>query len=132
MAYRTEQRENLYGLFERESARVLVRFLSQLFRPNSMNRRVFSGLCAAFLLATLLFSSAFVADEADHDCSGHDCPTCLVIQNCIANLQLLGSSPGGTATVSAPAVSSRSDAVVVCAYRAPSTTLKHLDVRFDE
>lgn len=70
----------------------MTRFLRQLFCPNDSNRRIFSGVLAAFLLAALFFSSAFVAHEADHDCIGRDCPICLEIQNCVANFQLLGSS----------------------------------------
>ena len=91
-----------------------------------------SGACAAFVLATIAFSSAFVAAEADHDCCGRDCPVCLELQVCVANFQLLGASPGGTADVAEPAASPRSDAGAVCAYRAQSPTLQRLDVRFDE
>lgn len=110
----------------------MTRFLRQLFHPNAQNRRLFSGLCAAFLLAVMLFSSALIAHEADHDCVGHDCPTCQEMQACVGNLQLLGSSLGDAAVVAAPAVASSSDVFVGCAFRAPSLTLQRLDVRFDE
>ena len=91
-----------------------------------------SGVCAAFVLTTIAFSSLFVSAEADHDCHGQDCPVCQEMQACVANFQLLGTSLGETAGVSAPAVSFCPDARVVCTYRAPAQTLQRLDVRFDE
>ena len=113
MTYRTEQREKQYGLFTR-------------------SRRLFSGLLSAILLAVILFSSAFVASESDHDCSGRDCPICLELRYCVANIQLLGSAFGGDAVVTAQAAPIGLDAGAVCWYRAPAWTLQRLDVRFDE
>ena len=109
----------------------MTRFLRQLFCPNDSNRRIFSGVLAAFLLAALFFSSAFVAHEADHDCIGRDCPICLEIQNCVANFQLLGSSAASGETPLPKTVLSTVE-TVPCARRAPATTLQSLDVRFDE
>ena len=105
--------------------------LRRVFRPNAHTRRVLSGLCAAFVLATLAFSSVFVTVEADHDCDGHDCPICLEMQSCVANFQLLGSS---TASGESPLPEKNlfTVATVPCARRAPATTLQSLDVRFDE
>ena len=110
----------------------MTRFFRQLLSPNGSHRRIFSGLLSAFLLAVLLFSSAFVASEADHDCSGHDCPICLELQSCVANFQLLGSSLGGETVVPVPLAPGGFDARTVCSYRAPALTLQRLDVRFDE
>lgn len=109
----------------------MTRFFRQLFCPNKSNRGIFSGLLAAFLLAVLVFSSAFVAVEADHDCTGHDCPICLEMQNCVANLQLLGSSTA-SGTIRLPQTGHFTIETVPCARRAPATTLQSLDVRFDE
>ena len=90
-----------------------------------------AGLCAAFVLATLAFSSVFVTVEADHDCHGQDCSVCLEMQACVANFQLLGSSTasGGPPI---PATTLSFAETVPCARRAPATTLQSLDVRFDE
>ena len=96
------------------------------------NRRIFSGLLSAFVLSVLLFSSAFVASESDHDCSGRDCPICLELQNCVATIQLMGSALGGDAVVPAQAESIGLDASAFCSYRAPVLTLQRLGVRFDE
>ena len=109
----------------------MTRFLRQLFCPNDSNRRIFSGVLAAFLLAALFFSSAFVAAEADHDCCGHDCPICLEMQNCVANFQLLGSS-AASSTILLPETCHFTVETAPCARRAPVTTLQSLDVRFDE
>ena len=102
-----------------------------MFRLSAKSRRVLSGLCAAVILVTISFSSAFVSVEADHDCAGRDCPICLELQNCVANFQLLGSSasPGEEPL---PAVSIFAVETVPRTHRAPATTLRTLDVRFDE
>ena len=105
--------------------------IRRIFRPNAHTRRVLSGLCAAFVLATLSFSSVFVATEANHDCGGEDCPICQEIQTCIENFQLVGSS---TPTCDGPLLGATLSTVETapCACRAPATTLQSLDVRFDE
>ena len=105
--------------------------LRRVFRPNAHTRRVLSGLCAAFVLATLAFSSVFVTVEADHDCGGHDCPICVEMQNCVANFQLLGSSTTSGASI-LPETCQFAVETAQCARRAPVTTLQSLDVRFDE
>ena len=105
--------------------------IRRVFRPNAHTRRVLSGLCAAFVLAILAFSSVFISVEADHDCHGHDCPVCLEMQTCVANFQLLGSSTASGESP-LPATTPFSVETVPCARRAPATTLQSLDVRFDE
>ena len=105
--------------------------LHRVFRPNARNRRVWSGLGAAFVLATIAFSSLFVSVEADHDCLGHDCPICQEMQTCVANFQLLGSPPPSCDSP-LPDASLSTAETVPCARRAPATTLQTLDVRFDE
>lgn len=103
----------------------------RVFRPNAHTRRVLSGLCAAFVLATVAFSSVFVATEADHDCGGQDCTVCQDIQTCIENFQLVGSS-APTCESSLPGTALSTVETTPCARRAPATTLQSLDVRFDE
>lgn len=50
---------------------------------------------ATFLIAIaasiLIFSIAYIVKEADHDCSGADCPVCVCIVQCLDNLQRLGT-----------------------------------------
>ena len=110
----------------------MISLFRRVFRPNAHTRRVMSGLCAAFVLATLAFSSAFVTVEADHDCHGHDCPVCQGMQTCVANFQLLGSALGGEAVVPTLDAQIGFNVRAVCAYHAPALTLQRLDARFDE
>ncbi len=46
-------------------------------------------LCIGFAL-TLSVSSAFIAHEAGHDCSGHECPICQMIAVSVNLLRTLG------------------------------------------
>ena len=110
---------------------VMFSMLRRVFRPNAQNRRVMSGLCAAFILTTIAVSSIFVTAEADHDCVGRDCPICIELQNCVTNFQLVGSSAapcGG----SLPARTLSTVETFPCVLRTPATTLHALNVRFDE
>ena len=109
----------------------MISTLRRVFRPNAHTRRVLSGLCAAFVLATIAFSSIFVSVEADHDCDGRDCPICQEMQACVANFQLLGSSAASGETP-LPTTTLSTVETAPCARRAPVTTLQTLDVRFDE
>ena len=103
----------------------------RLFKPNAQRRRIMSGICAAFVVATIAFSSLFVSADADHDCCGHDCPVCQEMQAYVANFQLAGSA---TIPCDGPVAASLPSSVeaIPCAQRAPATTLQSLDVRFDE
>ena len=102
------------------------------FHPDTHTQRVLSGLCAAFVLAILAFSSVFVTVEADHDCDGHGCPICLEMQNCVANFQLLGSSTSSSESPLPPPNAFSPVETVPRTHHAPATTLQSLDVRFDE
>lgn len=44
------------------------------------------------VVAVLLFSSIYVAMEADHDCCGEDCPVCAVIMLCEVAVRSIGSA----------------------------------------
>ena len=109
----------------------MLNLLKKIVTPNAHRRRIMAGICAAFVLVTIFFSSVLLAADADHDCAGHDCPTCLEMQNCAANFQLLGSSAPSGANLLSEA-GHFPVAAAPCARRAPVTTLQSLDVRFDE
>ncbi len=53
--------------------------------------RIVAALLLAALVAVWVFAALFIAEAADHDCSGHDCPVCALILVCESNLRLLGS-----------------------------------------
>ena len=109
----------------------MISALRKVFRPNVHTRRVLSGLCAAFVLATIALSSIFVSVDADHDCHGRDCQICQEMQACVANFQLEGSAtPTCDSHLSGHSLFVAE--TVPCTRKAPTTTLQSLDVRFDE
>ncbi len=54
------------------------------------HRRVAAMLLCIGLVFALAVSSAFIAHEAGHDCSGHDCPICQMIAVNVNLLRTLG------------------------------------------
>ncbi len=44
--------------------------------------RIAAGVMVLITLAAVLFSAFYIAAEADHDCSGEDCPVCACIRQC--------------------------------------------------
>ena len=59
---------------------------------NRMSKKIISGVAAILFLAIMLFSSFYIAAEADHDCTGEDCPICAVIHQCENTLSSFGGS----------------------------------------
>ncbi len=57
----------------------------------SKAKRLAAGSLGLLLLALVLFSSFYIAAEADHDCAGEDCAICLCIRLCESALLKLGS-----------------------------------------
>lgn len=59
---------------------------------------------AVMALAVLFFvflSVFFIAHEADHDCTGDDCPVCALIQMCENNIRQLGNGTSAAAAEAA-------------------------------
>lgn len=52
--------------------------------------RILAGAISTLLLVALLFSGFYIAFEADHDCTGEDCPICICIHQCETILNQLG------------------------------------------
>ncbi len=46
------------------------------------HKRVAAGIMGLLMLFIMLFSSFYIAAEADHDCKGEDCPICACIWQC--------------------------------------------------
>lgn len=53
------------------------------------NKRIVALVVCIALMAVMLFSSAYVAHLADHDCIGEGCQICAVLENCQQNLKNL-------------------------------------------
>ncbi|MBR2746103.1 MAG: hypothetical protein IKD99_05240 [Erysipelotrichaceae bacterium] len=48
----------------------------------SKSKRITTAVIALMMLFIMLFSVLFIAAEADHECTGDDCPICICIQQC--------------------------------------------------
>lgn len=58
---------------------------------NTRNKRAFAFiLCIAFIFVTF-FSLLFIEKEADHDCTGTDCPICACVHQAEQCLKYLGT-----------------------------------------
>ena len=57
-------------------------------------RRVLAAACCALLLLGLLFSAALLLNEADHVCTGEDCPVCAALHTAMRSIT--GGAPAGT------------------------------------
>ncbi len=62
-------------------------------------RKALAGVIGMMMLVIMLFSGFYIAVEAEHDCTGDDCPICACIQLCINTLR--GFTYGITAAFSA-------------------------------
>ena len=52
--------------------------------------RIFALALAIILLLCITAAGAFIAHEADHECSGDNCPICAAVAAWTGTLQLLG------------------------------------------
>ncbi len=57
---------------------------------SSKIKRTAAGIIILMMLVFVLFSAFYIAIEADHDCTGEDCPICACIQQCENVLRSLG------------------------------------------
>lgn len=57
-------------------------------KETTLRTKIFLAVLAA-MLAGMLLSVCFIAAEADHDCSGEDCPICVFLTLCEQNIRQL-------------------------------------------
>ncbi len=94
-------------------------------------RRLLAAVGVAFLLGFQILSAAYVAHEADHDCSGEGCPICVQLQQCVANFQLTGSGlEADSAVVSLPIIAA--DRIVPVDVALPNRSLVAQKIQFNE
>lgn len=55
----------------------------------------------AVILMSTMFSSCYIAEEINHDCSGASCPICMMIRQCEDNLRQIGGSQLAVAAIAA-------------------------------
>ena len=68
------------------------------------SRRVTAGIIALIMLVVVLFSAFYISAEADHDCSGENCPICACIQQCENTLNQVGGGAVGQTVIILPAI----------------------------
>ena len=93
--------------------------------------RFLTGLLAAVLAVVMLSSAAYIAVEADHDCSGEDCAICHQIDACLNSLREL-SLAGVAAAVTAAFTYTLCKAVLLCAETIGTLTLVSLKVKLSD
>ena len=82
-------------------------------RFESDSRRISAGIMAVMILVIMLASFTFFMHEADHHCSGGDCVTCCILEQCRNTVKKIGT--GAVITVLFAVVS-----YVVCRLSAES------------
>ncbi len=100
-------------------------------RMYQQTQRLLAAVGVAFLLGFQIFSAAYIAHEADHECCGDGCPVCVQLQQCVANFQLIGSGLEADAT-SAPVPIITADQIVPVEVLPPPQSLVALKVQFNE
>ena len=79
---------------------------------------------SVLMLGVVLFSACFIIIEADHDCSGEQCPVCAAIRLCECTLRLI---VGGTVTrILAPAAVCIAFVPAVSVFTAPETPVSRM------
>lgn len=96
----------------------------------SKARRITAGIIGLMMLFVMLFSAFYMAAEADHDCSGEDCPICACIQQCENTLRLFGGGEIRLLSVIIPTLFIL-PAAALCAAAVPQDTLVSRKVRLN-
>lgn len=69
----------------------------------TQRRRILASAVCLIFIALIFLSAAFIIYEADHDCTGDNCPICACIQSAGQTLKLLGSAAAASQLFSAGA-----------------------------
>ena len=65
-------------------------------------RRIAAGIMGLMMLIIVLFSAFLIAAEADHDCTGEDCPICACIGLCENMLRGIGDGKAAQLSADIP------------------------------
>ncbi|WP_099468713.1 hypothetical protein [Konateibacter massiliensis] len=87
-------------------------------------------ICAAFIIVTL-FSTFFIVKEANHNCSGEDCPICACVHQTEQTLKQLGTGTIETAAL-IPGILSFIPVLFCMFLFIPCTSLVSQKVRLDD
>ena len=62
-----------------------------------IKRKKSAEFCALLIVLFLLLSVLFLVKEANHNCTGADCPICAAMQQCEDSIRLLGTGQSASA-----------------------------------
>ena len=93
--------------------------------------KIAAGFLAVVLLAVVLISSWYIAEEAGHDCTGENCPVCETIRQCETVLRHVGLGVLLAVSVVIPTVL-HSLSGSLRAYELPQRTPVSLKVRLND
>ena len=54
------------------------------------NKKI-SMMLAIVMISLIVLSVGYIVREANHDCTGEDCPVCVQIEQCLNNFRTLGT-----------------------------------------
>lgn len=77
--------------------------------------RITAGIMGLMMLVIVLFSTFYIAAEADHDCCSEDCPICACIHQCEKILRDIGDGAAVRSDAVAPVILILSAAAFVIA-----------------
>ena len=80
-------------------------------------RKILAGVLGFVLLLALVLCAACIAAEADHDCTGEDCPVCALVHQCENLLRQFAAAAAAVAVLAAAALLCVPAASCVCAFR---------------
>lgn len=55
-------------------------------------RRAIALISVIATVLVLLFSTVYIEEHYHHDCSGSDCPICIVLEQCDYNVRTIGAA----------------------------------------
>lgn len=89
-------------------------------------------ICAAVIVLSMFLSVFYIAQEADHDCTGVGCPICAAIERCENAAKLFGS--GTPENIGAPNIFFQPvlEALIICSPLLVLSTLITECVRMDD
>lgn len=57
---------------------------------NKGKNRIIAIIMMIAVVSVMLFSTVYLEEQADHDCTGEDCPICAMMIQCSNNLKQMG------------------------------------------
>lgn len=59
---------------------------------NQNFKSITAWVAMSAIVFVLLFSTCYIVEHADHECTGRDCPICLIMEQCGNNLKSIGTA----------------------------------------